>query len=162
MKDLISSFVHNEARLLDEWRLDEWLDLFAEDGIYWVPIDETKDPGDYPSITYDDKGSLSSRVALLTKFGARATQSPRSETIHFITNLDVSEGKSGSMTANYNCLISEFRSGYWRQNGMGVQRLFPSRCRLELIRGPGGLMIKEKRVVLLNRSQPIDGLTVIF
>lgn len=28
-------FVLQEARLLDEKRWDEWLELFAEDGVYW-------------------------------------------------------------------------------------------------------------------------------
>ena len=32
-------FVIREARLIDSHRLDEWLDLFAEDGIYWMPLE---------------------------------------------------------------------------------------------------------------------------
>ena len=31
-------FVIREARLLDEKRFDEWYELFAEDGHYWVQI----------------------------------------------------------------------------------------------------------------------------
>jgi len=36
-RDLID-FVVREARLLDECRYDEWLDLWADDGLYWVPL----------------------------------------------------------------------------------------------------------------------------
>ena len=36
-RDLID-FVVREARLLDERRYDEWLDLWTDDGIYWVPL----------------------------------------------------------------------------------------------------------------------------
>ena len=36
-RDLID-FVVNEARLLDERRYDEWLTLWADDGLYWVPL----------------------------------------------------------------------------------------------------------------------------
>ena len=31
------AFVLREARLLDEQRYAEWLELFADDGIYWIP-----------------------------------------------------------------------------------------------------------------------------
>ena len=36
--DLID-FVYNEARMLDEGRYNEWLDLWLEDGHYWMPLD---------------------------------------------------------------------------------------------------------------------------
>ena len=32
-------FVLREARLLDQQRLEDWLDLFAEDGHYWMPVE---------------------------------------------------------------------------------------------------------------------------
>ena len=31
-------FVIREARLIDQHRFEEWLDLFAEDGFYWMPL----------------------------------------------------------------------------------------------------------------------------
>lgn len=33
----IERFLIDEAALLDEWRLEQWLALFAEDGRYLVP-----------------------------------------------------------------------------------------------------------------------------
>jgi len=36
--DLISFVVH-EARLIDQHRFEEWLDLFADDGYYWMPLE---------------------------------------------------------------------------------------------------------------------------
>ena len=32
-------FVIREARLIDQHRFEEWLDLFADDGIYWMPLE---------------------------------------------------------------------------------------------------------------------------
>ena len=32
-------FVVREARLLDQQRLEDWLDLFTEDGRYWMPVE---------------------------------------------------------------------------------------------------------------------------
>ena len=37
MKHELEAFVLREARLLDERRFADWLALFAEDGVYWVP-----------------------------------------------------------------------------------------------------------------------------
>ena len=37
MRAELEAFVLQEARLLDERRFAEWLALFAEDGVYWVP-----------------------------------------------------------------------------------------------------------------------------
>ena len=31
-------FVIRETRLIDQHRFEEWLDLFAEDGFYWMPL----------------------------------------------------------------------------------------------------------------------------
>ena len=40
----IEDFLFAEAELLDEWRLPEWLELFTDDAIYYVPaIDLTVD-----------------------------------------------------------------------------------------------------------------------
>lgn len=36
--DLID-FVIREARMLDELRLNDWLELFTDDGHYWMPLE---------------------------------------------------------------------------------------------------------------------------
>jgi 3-phenylpropionate/cinnamic acid dioxygenase small subunit len=36
--DSFIEFVYHEARLIDEKRFDEWYDLFADDGRYWMPL----------------------------------------------------------------------------------------------------------------------------
>ena len=33
----VEDFLYHEARLLDERRFHEWLDLFTEDVVYWMP-----------------------------------------------------------------------------------------------------------------------------
>src|SRR4029078_2033620 len=56
-------FVAREARLIDEHRLDEWLELFAEDGIYWMPLEWGQtDSRLTPSLLYEDKKLLTNRV----------------------------------------------------------------------------------------------------
>ena len=60
----IELFFVDEAALLDEWRLEEWLALFAEDGRYLVPsLDQPH--SDHRTALFliaDDRKTLASRV----------------------------------------------------------------------------------------------------
>ena len=49
-------FVLHEARLLDELRVDDWLQLFADDGFYWMPLERGQtDARLHSSLMYEDK-----------------------------------------------------------------------------------------------------------
>ena len=37
MRERIELFLLHEARLLDQRRFEEWMELFTEDGYYWAP-----------------------------------------------------------------------------------------------------------------------------
>ena len=37
LREEVEDFIYEEAALLDEWRLDEWADLFTKDARYVVP-----------------------------------------------------------------------------------------------------------------------------
>jgi len=43
----VEQFLYKEARLLDERRLDEWLDLLAEELYYWMPMRRNIKFGDW-------------------------------------------------------------------------------------------------------------------
>ena len=43
----VAAFLYREARLADEARYAEWLELWTDDGVYWVPA--TTDPGADPA-----------------------------------------------------------------------------------------------------------------
>ena len=38
LREELEAFVYAEAELLDDGRYEDWLALFADDGIYWVPL----------------------------------------------------------------------------------------------------------------------------
>ena len=38
-KDQLIDFIYEEARMLDEGRYTEWLDLWLPNGHYWMPLD---------------------------------------------------------------------------------------------------------------------------
>src|SRR5689334_8161050 len=77
-------FVIREARLIDEHRLDEWLELFAEDGIYWMPLEWGQtDPKLTASLMYEDKLLLTIRIERL-KGNRTFSQKPRSRCHHVL------------------------------------------------------------------------------
>src|SRR5690606_19668980 len=62
----IELFVLNEARLLDEGEFEAWLDLYAPQGIYWMPSKPGQtDPLNVASIIYEDHAILAIRVQRL-------------------------------------------------------------------------------------------------
>ena len=64
--DELVRFVVREARLIDEKRFDEWYELFAEDGYYWVPASPGQpDALNHNSLAYEDKLLLQLRIERL-------------------------------------------------------------------------------------------------
>ncbi len=154
-------FLFREARLLDERRFEEWLELFTQDGIYWIPIDEAVDPEVEPSIVYDDSSMRAQRVYQLLH-QPHYSQMPPSKTIHFISNVEVDEGRDGDeAVVRCNAAVFELRGGDWRQLGLGEQRSIAGRCEYRLQHGDGW-RIALKKVVLVNRELPLENFTFIM
>ncbi len=157
----LERLIYREARLLDEWQLDDWLSLYSEDATYWLPIEETSDPRDAPSIIYETKAILRMRVEQLLR-ETRPSQTPRSEIVRYITNLNIDAESEGSAKARYNLLAVELRSGDWRQRGLGEKRIFAARCTADVERRDGQWLFVRKRIVLVDRRQPVEGLSFIL
>lgn len=73
-----------EARLLDEARYDEWNALFADDGIYWVPLVPDQAEGlQHTSHLYEDKLLRDLRIQRLRSPRA-FSQQPKSRGHHLL------------------------------------------------------------------------------
>ncbi len=172
-KDLLcredaEDFLYEEARLIDEGQFEEWLDLFTEDGIYWLPIKADAAPNEHLSLIFDDTLRREERVYRLgqTKFPA---QSPPSQTQHVISNVQVRGGTnedpaSGEVTVYSSQIIYEIRgvTADDRQLGLGDQRTFAGRAEHRLRRENSVWKISLKRLVLLNRNLPIPNMTFLM
>src|SRR5271155_5182806 len=91
LRERIESFLYYEARLIDEHRYEEWLGLWTEDGLYWVPCNsDDADPARQAMIIYDNRARLGERISRLTS-GAAWAQQPRSRTRRLISNVEVRE-----------------------------------------------------------------------
>ena len=77
-------FVVREARLIDQQRFEEWLNLFTEDGVYWMPLEWGQtDPRLTASLMYEDKLLLKIRIERL-KGNRTFSQKPKSRCHHVL------------------------------------------------------------------------------
>ena len=149
----VEAFVVHEARLLDEARYADWLDLFTADAWYWVPSQpEQASPLDTVSLIYDDRKLLETRVRRLV--GARAhAQAPPSRTSRIIANTSLEPG------GEFIVARSKFQMIEYRRDR---QRLFGGTLRHGLVARGEGFAIGWKRVDLVNCDSVMDGLSVPF
>ena len=152
----IERFLIDEAALLDEWRLEEWLALFAKDGRYLVP------PLDAPEADHrttlfliaDDRRNLASRVRQLLG-GTTWAENPRSRTRRLVTNFRILEESAESVTATANFAV-------WRFQHEATD-VYVGRYVNLLVRGPAGLMFRERRAILdLETLRPHGKLSFIL
>lgn len=115
----VEKFLFEEAALLDEFRLHEWVELFTDDMRYWMPVVETvaKKPSAEAelammSIYDDDKPFLLRRVKRLDT-GLAHSEQPRSRTRHLISNIRVNDLERGAdgikLTAHSNFIVFQSR-----------------------------------------------------
>jgi len=153
--------LYHEARLLDTRRLTEWLDLFTDDGLYWIPIDETKSPSINTSIVYDDRLRREERVhhSLHNTF---ISQTPHSRTLHFINNVAVEPGAGETFCVHSNQLIYEVRIGDFTQVGLGAVRPIVANVEYTLRAVDGVWKIARKEILLIDRDMSVGNLTFII
>lgn len=160
MTQAIEQLILREAQLLDQGRLDDWLDLYTEDATYWLPIDETANPLKDSSVIYDNRTRLAMRVEQIMRQN-RVAQTPGSNTLRMVSNVDVTEVGDDTAAATFGLLLVEVRSGDWRQQGLGETRLLPGHCKVQFKKVGAQWKIQHKTIVLLHRKQPIVGLSFI-
>jgi p-cumate 2,3-dioxygenase beta subunit len=88
----VADFVSREARLLDDWRLEEWLALFTTEARYVVPgtDDPQADPRRSLVLIDDDRDRLGWRVKRLLS-GHAHREFPWSRTRRLVSNVLVEE-----------------------------------------------------------------------
>jgi len=156
----VQAFLYKEARLLDDYLLQEWLSLFTEDGEYVLPIKDGPPPE--PAIIRDSHTRIEERIYRLTHTLAHA-QRPHSRTQHEVTNVEIlSWNGPDELSVGCNQTVHELRPGDPFQTGLVAPRSLHARCRYLLVLQDGGWRIRSKRCELLNREYPIYNLTFIF
>lgn len=137
-------FVVAEARLLDELRFDEWLQLFSDDGYYWMPLAHGQtDPKLHASLMYEDKLLLNVRIERLR--GARTfSQQPRSRCHHLLQTPSV---ESRDEAAGVYTTRTAF---HYVETRLDEQTLYAGWATHTLVGEGERLRIRLKRVDLVN------------
>ena len=147
-RDLID-FVYREAELLDQRRFDEWYELFADEGHYWIPLHaDQPDPRDHVSLMYEDKLLLKARIERLA--GPRThSQQPESRCQHVLQRplIVAMDSVNGEYAARTRYLYVEVRGE--------EQLVFACTASHRLTVVNGHLKILEKRVDILNGDAPL-------
>ncbi len=152
----IEDFLYEEAALLDEWRLREWLELLTDDVVYEVPSTDMPD-GDSRStlfIVADNAERLRLRVEQLLGKSAWA-ENPKSRTRRMISNVRIREvdGETLKITANF--VVYRMRSGHIDT--------YIGRYEYTLVQQDGGLKIRYRRAILdLAALQPPGKVSIIL
>lgn len=152
----IEDFLYEEAALLDEWRLEEWLTLLTEDAAYYVPSTDVPD-GDHRQTLFlvaDDATRIRSRVKQLLGRFAHAEQ-PHSRTRRMIGNVRIRkvEGENICVTANF--IVNRMR--------MEQVDTYIGRYEYILVQRDGTLKIRERRAILdLDALRPQGKVSIIL
>jgi hypothetical protein len=137
-------FVVSEARMIDMQRFEEWLDLFSEDGHYWMPLEWGQtDPRLTCSLMYEDRLLLKIRVERL-KGNRTFSQKPKSRCHHVLQTPQVD---SRNESAN---LYQTWTPMHYVETRFDEQQLFAAWATHTLCVEDGRLKIKLKRVDIVN------------
>jgi benzoate/toluate 1,2-dioxygenase beta subunit len=143
----IERFLYREARYMDEHRYQEWLALWADDAVYWVPYPgDTSDPHRQVSIIYDDRSKLADRAAYL-EHGTLREPEMRPWLSRVVSNIEAKPANGGGIEVESNFVLIEARDGqqyFWA--GRSIHRL----C----LEG-STTKIRFKKVLLVNSAQPM-------
>ena len=154
-RDDVIDFIYAEARMLDEGRFSEWLDLWLPDGCYWMPLDyKQTDPDMVTSLLYEDNFMLRLRVERLN--GERTfSQKPKSRCHHVIQRpfVDVFDADAGTFQASTNMHYVETR--------LDEQQLLALTATHDLKQVDGQLRIANKKVELLNSDAAFGNIQLL-
>ncbi|MDB5934521.1 MAG: aromatic-ring-hydroxylating dioxygenase, beta subunit [Massilia sp.] len=151
----LQQFLYLEARLLDERRLADWLALWTDDGMYWIPqAHGQQSPYDHISLAWEDKMLREVRMKRLSN-ARNWSQQPVTRTSRLVGNVSAAgfDG-SGKLVVHSVFQMTEWRMDAPRQMaGRITHKLAPDGCSWK---------IHMKRVDLVNCDAVHDSLQVFI
>ena len=172
----VEQFLYREARLLDERRLHEWVELFTKDVRYWMPMRSNRYPAESKAIGRLDqaqaaeaervqqeelaildetKATLQARIARLDT-GMAWAEDPPSRTRHIISNIEVQEGETASEFKVYsNYLV-------YRTRGEIEQDFYIGRREDVLRHVDGAWKIARRKIILDQNVMLAKNVSIFF
>jgi 3-phenylpropionate/cinnamic acid dioxygenase small subunit len=172
----VEQFLYREARLLDERRLHEWLELLTDDVRYWMAnrtnrypriskaiaildpdryIEDDMTREDELAILDEDKRSLEARVARLDT-GMAWAEDPPSRTRHLIANIEVEPGDAAHEIKVYSNFV------VYRSRAETEQDFYVGARRDVLRRGGGAWKIAKRKIILDQNVLLAKNVSIFF
>jgi 3-phenylpropionate/cinnamic acid dioxygenase small subunit len=144
----VEQLLFYQSELLDTKSWQEYIDLFADPGVYWMPArPEQTDWQDSASIFAEDKDLMTVRMGRITHPNAWS-QAPLWETSHIVGNVVIEAVSETQIHVRSRFQMQELRRDRLRS--------FAGVYRHTLLRQAGDLKIELQRVDLMNAQAPFD------
>ncbi|WP_424137877.1 3-phenylpropionate/cinnamic acid dioxygenase subunit beta [Roseomonas chloroacetimidivorans] len=170
LKQEVEEFLYAEVELLDERRFEEWLDLLADDIVYFMPMRRNVKFGQHAErentklgsgISWfdEDKWTLTKRVEQILT-GVHYAEEPLSRVCHMVTNVqllqvDPSPEEAKEVTVKSRFLVYQNRVEYETYTLVGK--------RTDVLRRHGDSWQVAKREIILDQNVLLaKNLTVFF
>jgi len=158
--DAVEELLHREAELLDLGDLDAWLDLYAAECLYWIPLTPTQtDPNASPSHVYDTRDTLAARILRLqdpTNF----PQQPPSRSSRLLGRIKrMDRPANAEIGVKMPFHLIECLPHQETDDG---QRVFAGTLTFGLVTESKTLKIRSKRIDLLNSDKGLHGVSIII
>ena len=143
----IEQFLYDEATLLDHPDLDAWVNLYTEDGTYWIPVIENQpDAINHISIMYDDRVMMEVRRRNFVHPRA-ASKDHKVRCSHLIGNIRT----AGTTEQGDLIVTSNFQTVMYYRN---EQRVYAGTYEHHLVTDGDSFKIRHKKVQLINCDAP--------
>lgn len=165
LKQDVEDFLYMEADLLDQRRFREWLDLLAEDIVYFMPIRrnvkfgqhaerENTRQGEGISWFDEDKWTLTKRVdQILT--GVHYAEEPLSRVTHMVSNVRLLDVTPDQVTVSSRFLVHQNRVEYESYTFIGR--------RTDILRRNGDSWLIARRELILEQNVLLaKNLSILF
>ncbi len=150
---IASDVLYREGSYLDRRDWNEWLGLYAENAVYWVPAwrneyEETEDPDTEISLIYhDSRLGLEERVMRIQSRKS-ITAMPLPRTTHFVSNIVGSTKGQEIVDAQANWMVQVYDVRTAREH------MHFGWCELQLQRRGDRWLITRKKIHLQNDRVP--------
>ena len=144
----VEQFLFYQAELLDQKQWAAYLDLFAPEGVYWMPVTpEQTEWLDSPSIFAEDRRMMEVRMERVQHPNAWS-QAAQWGTSHIVGNVVIESGDAAEIVVRSRFQMVELRRDQLRHfAGVYWHKLIPS---------GDDFKIRLQRVDLLNGQAPFD------
>jgi 3-phenylpropionate/cinnamic acid dioxygenase small subunit len=144
----VEQFLFHQSELLDEKQWAAYIDLFTDEGVYWMPVTpEQTEWLDSPSIFAEDRRMMEIRMGRVTHPNAWS-QAPQWGTSHVLGNVVIESVSDTEVSVR-----SRFQMVELRRDAL---RHFAGTYRHTLKREGEDFKIRLQRVDLLNGQAPFD------